>query len=240
MKDGHNFVCPIIFFIRSMPGITDLNELALKWLLKELSKIGLKKYCSLVDTYSKSQTDSMTRGFNDDGQYKSDNFLTAYSLDICEEKMSIDEMFFFNCIAAEILQYLMLSGFKIQECYLGIVGTSLVRILSILNLNCRQLNANAPSVASLINVERFPLKSKYYVTHPTALALYPSIGLFNHSCDANIKRSGKLSKKTRVMRAIQPIPKGRQVTIHNCYYYYIFLRDISCQYGSIILCYYLL
>jgi len=223
-----------------MPEIPDLNELALKWLLKELSIMGLKKYCSLVDTFDKSQTDPMTRGFNDNGQYKSDNFLTAYSLDICEEKMSIDEMFFFNCIAAEILQYLTLSGFNIKERYLGIIGTSLVRILSILNLNCRQLNVNAMSVASLIKFETFPLKTKYYVTYPTALAFYPSIGLFNHSCDPNIKRSGKLSKKTRVMRAIQPIPKGSQVTIHNCYYCYIFLKDFSYQYDSIILCYCLL
>eukprot|EP00102_Acyrthosiphon_pisum_P016155 XP_008187004.2 PREDICTED: SET and MYND domain-containing protein 4-like [Acyrthosiphon pisum] len=208
MKDGHNLECPIIFFIRSLPGITDLNQLALKWLSKELSKMGLKKYCSLVDTFSKSKIDPKTRGFNENGQYKSDNFLTAYSLDSCEEEMPIEVLFFFNCIAAEMLQYLMLSGFKIEECYLGIVGTSLVRILSVLDLNARKININAPNMVSLKGQS---LQSYYYMTFPMAIALYPSLALFNHSCDPNIERSGKLSTKTRVMKAIQPIPKGNQL-----------------------------
>ncbi|XP_060856260.1 SET and MYND domain-containing protein 4-like [Metopolophium dirhodum] len=208
MKDGHNLECPIIFFVRSLPGITDLYQLALKWLLKDVSKMGLKKFCLLVDTFSKSKIDPKTRGFNENGQYKSDNFLTAYSLDSSEEEMPIDVLFFFNCIAAEMLQYLMLSGFKIEECYLGIVGTSLVRILSVLDLNARKINTNAPNMASL---KGQLLQNYYYLTFPMAIALYPSLALFNHSCDPNIERSGKLSTKTRVIKAIQPILKGNQL-----------------------------
>jgi len=37
--------------------------------------------------------------------------------------------------------------------------------------------------------------------------------LFNHSCDGNIKRSGVISDRIRVMKAVQPIPKGTQVII---------------------------
>jgi len=202
-----------------MPGISDLYELALKWLVKELSKMGLKNYCSLVDLFSKSKIDPNIRGFNENGQYKSDNFLTAYSLDSSEQKMPSEVLFFFNCIAAEMLQYLMLSGFKIEERYLGIVGTSLVRILSVLDLNSRKLSVNAPNMTSL----KGQLSGLYfYMTYPIVLALYPSIALFNHSCDPNIQRSGKLSTETRVMKAITKIPKGSQVTIDLFYYHYTF------------------
>jgi len=207
MKDGHNLECPIIFFIRSLPGIPDLNQVVLKWFVKELSKLGLEKYCSLVDTFYKSKIDSKIKGFNENGQYKSDNFLTAYSLDNFEDEMPIYVLFFFNCIAAEILEYLMLSGFKIEERYLGIVGTSLVRILSVLDLNARKININAPNI-----LKGSLLQSNIYLSFPMAIALYPSLALFNHSCDPNIQRSGKISTKTRIIKAIEPIPKGNQVT----------------------------
>jgi len=200
-KDGHNLICPIIYFIRSAPGISKLNELALKWFLKDYLKMGAKKYCSIVDNFSESKIDPMTRGFDEIGQYKSDNFLTAYSLDSSENKMSIDVVFFFNCIAVDMLHYLILSGFKIPEQHMGSVGASLVRILTVLDFNCRKLNINSPTV------------SFRQLTFRLALTLYPTISLFNHSCDANIKRSGVITDRIGVMKAIQPIPKGTQVII---------------------------
>jgi len=203
-KDGHNVACPIIYFIKSTPGISRMNELAMKWFLKDYLKMGLKKYCSIVDKFSESKIDPMTRGFNEIGQYKSDNFLTAYSLDSKENKMPIEVLFFFNCIAVDMLHYLILSGFKIPERYLGSVGASLVRILTVLDLNCRKLNINAPTVS-------FGIDNKF--TLEIALTLYPTISLFNHSCDANIKRSGEITDRIRVMKAVQPIPKGTQVII---------------------------
>ncbi|XP_060873853.1 SET and MYND domain-containing protein 4-like [Metopolophium dirhodum] len=201
-KDGHNVACPIIYFIKSTPGISRMNELAMKWFLKDYLKMGLKKYCSIVDNFSESKIDPITRGFDEIGQYKSDNFLTAYSLDNKENKMPMDVLFFFNCIAVDMLHYLILSGFKIPERYMGSVGASLVRILTVLDLNCRKLNINAPTV-SFHRDCRFTLG--------IALTLYPTISLFNHSCDANIKRSGEITGRIRVMKAVQPIPKGTQL-----------------------------
>jgi len=201
-KEGHNLACPITCFIRSkIPGISRMNELAMKWFLKDYLKMGLKKYCSIVDNFSESKIDPITRGFDEIGQYKSDHFLTAYSLDTRENKMPMEVLFFFNCIAVDMLHYLILSGFKIPERYIGSVGASLVRILTVLDLNCRKLNTNAPTVSCRSD------------TYTIALTLYPTICLFNHSCDANIKRSGKVTDRIRVMKAIQPIPKGTQVII---------------------------
>lgn len=71
--------------------------------------------------------------FDEIGQYKSDNFLTAYSLDSSENKMSIHILIFFNCNAVDLLLYLMLSGFKIPEHYVGKLGAFLVRILTVLD-----------------------------------------------------------------------------------------------------------
>jgi len=214
-EDGHYLECPIMCFIKSTPGITRINELAMKWFLKDYLKMGLKKYCSLVDDFSKSKIDPLTRGFNETGQYKSNNFLTAYSLDSKENKLSIDVLFFFNCIAVDMLHYLMLSGFKIPECYIGTVGSSLVHIIIVLDLNCRKLNINAPTIS---------FQGKRQLTLTIALTLYPTISLFNHSCDPNIKRSGELSDRKRVMKAIQPIPKGTQVII-----IYILLLLLFCN-----------
>jgi len=200
-EDGHHLVCPIICFIKSTPGISKINELALKWFLKDYLKMGPKKYCSIVDNFSESKTDPITRGFNEIGQYKSDNFLTAYSLDCSENKMPIDVLFFFNCIAVDMLHYLTLSGFEIPEQYMGSVGASLVRILTVLDLNARKLSINNPYI------------SYQELTFTLAFTLYPTISLFNHSCDGNIKRSGVITNRIRVMKAVQPIPKGTQVII---------------------------
>ncbi|KAL5233657.1 hypothetical protein ACI65C_001067 [Semiaphis heraclei] len=201
-KDGHHLECPIMHLIKSTPGITKINQLAMKWFLKAYIKMGLKKYYSIVDNFSESKIDPITRGFDEIGQYKSDNFLTAYSLDCNENKISMDVLFFFNCIAVDMLHYLTLSGLIIPECYIGTVGASLVRILTVLDLNSRKLNVNAPSVSYRIDRQ---------LSTPFALTLYPTISLFNHSCDANIKRSGEISDRIRVMKAVQPIPKGTQL-----------------------------
>jgi len=163
--------------------------------------MGLKKYCSIVDNFSESKIDPLTRGFDEIGQYKSDNFLTAYSLDCSENRMSFDVLLFFNCIAVDMLHHLTLSGFKIPERYMGSVGASLVRILTVLDLNCKKAFIHAPYV------------SYQQKTIIMALTLYPTISLFNHSCDPNIMRSGVITDRIRVMKAIQPIPKGTQVII---------------------------
>jgi len=204
-KDGHHLECPIICFIRTIPGISKINELAMKWFLKDYLKMGLKKYCSIVNNYnfSESKIDPMTRGFDEIGQYKSDNFLTSYSLDISVNKRSIDVLFFFNCIAAHMLHYLMYSGFRLPECYIGTVGASLVQILTVLDSSYRKLNLDPLSYR----------RRDILLSRSMALTLYPTISLFNHSCDANISPSGNMFDRIRVMKAIQPIPKGTQVII---------------------------
>ncbi|XP_060874183.1 SET and MYND domain-containing protein 4-like [Metopolophium dirhodum] len=209
-KDGHHLICPIICFIRLTPGISKINELALKWFLKDYLKMGLEKYCLIVDSFSESKIDPLTRGFDEIGQYKSDNFLTAYSLDCNEKNMQLDVLFFYNCIAVDMLHYLTLSGLEIPERYMGSMGASLVRILTVIDLNVRRLNINFPSI------------SFQHITFTLALTLYPTISLFNHSCDGNIKRSGVISDRIRVMKAVQPIPKGTQLC---CNYGIMFKED---------------
>ncbi|CAH1738289.1 unnamed protein product [Aphis gossypii] len=201
-KDGHYLECPIMDFIKSTPGIPRMNELVMKWFLKDYLNMGLKNYCSAVDNFYQSKIDPKTRGFDDNGQYKSDNFLTAYSLDGAEDKLSIDVLFFFNCIAVDLLHYLTLNGFQIPKCDIGTVGASFVHILTVLDMNCRKLNFCAPKIA-------FQKEIKFTLT--IAMTLYPTICLFNHSCDPNVKRSGELSDRVRVMKATQPIPKGTQL-----------------------------
>lgn len=166
--------------------------------------MGLEKYCSMINSLSKKKIDPLTRGFDENGLYKSDNFLTAYTLDVSENKLSTDVVFFFNCVCVEITQYFILSGFNIPICYLPTVGASLVHMLKILDFNCWKINNLYRPNVSLLN-------NSFYL--PTKLAFYPSICLFNHSCDANVMNSGCVSYKRRVLKAVQPILKGDQVTI---------------------------
>lgn len=149
---------------------------------------------------SKTKVNPKTVGFDKNGQFKSDNFLTAYSLRNCENKTSPDLLFFMHCIAVEIVEYLLLSGFKIPDRHVATVGASLVHMLKILDFNCQRILDFNPSVTFTD------------VSFPIACSLYPSLSLFNHSCDPNVRHTGVLSEKTRVLRAVQPISKGTQVT----------------------------
>lgn len=200
-KEGHYLECKIMHFISSIPGIPDIKEVAIKWFLKDYLKMGFEKYCLMVDNFSNSEVDPVTRGFNESGQYKSDNFLTAYSLDCNENKITIANLFFYNCIAAQMLQYLILKDLKVPVHCIGIVGASLVRILIVVDANFNKFFINEPNR----RLEDSELM--------LALTLYPTISLFNHSCDPNITCSGNIFDNKKVMKAIQPIPKGSQVII---------------------------
>lgn len=209
-NEGHQVECSILQSIRSLPGIPKTNELVLKCFSMDYSKIGLDKYCSIINYHSTTPVDLLTKGFDENGQYRSDSFFTVYSLGNDLHNLSADIMFFFNCVAVLILQYLILSGFEIPEHYLTTVGVSFVYMLNIFKANnykvrlCSDLKMN---------------KEVY------AFVLYPSISLFNHSCDPNVKLHGFVNSNMSFLRAIQPIPKGSQVNLlllflssnYNCY-----------------------
>lgn len=201
-EDSHNFECSILYFISKLPGIPKVNEIVTKWFFKEYTKMGIKSYCSVVTNFSKTKFDPESRGFDENNQYKSDSFLTAYSLDSNEEKLPFNVMFFLNCVAVEMLNYLKLSGVEIPKNCIATVGVSLIRMLNIIDYNCWKFNTIAPSMNLLGSKDLVVL-----IAH----ALYPSISLFNHSCDPNVRRSGILSGSLRILKATQPIPKGSQV-----------------------------
>lgn len=211
-QDGHNIECPIIFSIKEIPGNPTLNVLALKWFIKECSKMGVKKFCSLFNELDKASKTDKISGFDENGCFESSNFLTAYSMQNFVNITPLDTSFFFHCVAAEILEYLILGGFEIRECDVDTAGASIVHMLCILDSNCRKLFVNNPSIAFTMFKD---------LTFPIGYALYPSLGLFNHSCDPNVKCSGLLSDKTRVLKAIQPIPKGSQVNIVFLYFFIV-------------------
>lgn len=203
-EDGHRFQCSIMKSIRTLPGIPQINDLVIKSFFKEFCKMGLEKYCSIVNKLYENEIDPKTRGFDENGQYKSDSLFTVYSLECHENKVSMDITFFLNCLAVEMLQYMMISGFYIKDCDVATIGVSFVRMLNILDLNCWKNNVNSPAIC---------LPSNKEITKKSGDALYPSICLFNHSCSPNVIRSGVLYDRIRVMKAVQLIPKGNQVLL---------------------------
>jgi len=194
---NHNIECPILYSIKQIQGITLLNELVIKYFLRTISKLGLEKYCSEVKIFSNSKIDPIKRGFDENNQYKSDNFMASYTLDV-DKDLSMEDTLSLNCIVSEIIECLHLSGFKIPVCDLATVGCSLIHMIKILDANCMKLTTIA---RCNINCAQGSLN----------LALYPTLSLFNHSCDPNVMPCGILNNRTRVLKALQPIPKGSQV-----------------------------
>lgn len=216
LTDGHNIECPILYSVHSLPGNSYLNQLALKWFVKECSKMGVQTFCSLINSMGKpTEIGHKIEGLDDDGLFESDNFLSAYSMRT--SGTSLDSLLFFHCVAVEILEYLLLIGFEIPECSINTAGASIAHMINVLDNNCRKLYVNNPSI---------PYDTMKELSYPIAYALYPTIGLFNHSCDPNVMRSGLLSDKTRVLKAIQPISKGSQVTIVFISYFLLYIRSI--------------
>jgi len=162
----------------------------------------LEEYCSVVvNNLAESKIDPLTRGFVK-CQYKSESFFAVYNLKRFESKTSRNHLFFLNCVAAELINYLLLSGLYIPERYITTVGISFVHMLDRLDLYFWKFAENYS-----------PFIDKFNYQVVLAYALYPSICLFNHSCDPNVKRSGVLSDKTSVLTAVQPISKGSQLFI---------------------------
>lgn len=208
-EEGHANECSILHSLMALPGIKFMNIFAMRWFLTDCSKLGLKQYCSKVKQLSNASIDPKNRGFDENGKYKSDSFLTAYTLDNNENKLSIDNLFFLNCISVEMVNILLLSGFEIDECYLTTVGVSFVHMLKILRFNFGKSFLNALR----INCQHIPTPNGNQFIN-TAFGLYPTICLFNHSCDPNVNMSGLLSTKKKIYKAIQPIPKGDQVNMN--------------------------
>lgn len=205
--DEHSVLCPLMYFIEHLPGVAKLNVLVMKWFLKDSATMGLSKFCSMVNNLSKNNLNNKTKGFDENGQYKSDNSWTVFCLEDFEKKnVSMDVLVFLNCIAVDMTRYLQLCGYKIPFQYIATIGASLVHMLHVLLINCWYLNTAAPCIYNKIQ------------NMSISLTMYPSICLFNHSCDANVWSSGVLSDKTRVLKAIQPIPKGSQVTLSYNYH----------------------
>lgn len=207
-EEGHSKECSILYSLINLPGTLSMNAMVMKWFFTDYSKFGLKQYCSRVKQLLNASIDSNNRGF-ENGKYKSDSFLTAYTLDYNENKILIDDLFFLNCLSVEMVNFVTLSGIEIPRRYLPTVGASFVHMLKILTFNFGR---------SYINSLRL-----YYQPNPnsqtitflhTAFALYPSVCLFNHSCDPNVNMCGILNAKKKIYKAIQPISKGDQVIMN--------------------------
>lgn len=208
-EEGHSKECSILCSLIKLPGTLSMNATVLRWFFVDYSKFGLKKYCSRVKQLSNASVDSINRGFDENGKYKSDSFFTAYTLDYNENKISIDDLFFLNCISVEMVNFVTLSGIEIPRRYLPTVGASFVHMLKILSFNFGRSYINS------LRLFYYPDNNIQSITFfHTAFGLYPSICLFNHSCDPNVDMCGILNARKKIYKAIQPIPKGDQVIMN--------------------------
>lgn len=203
--DGHHLECLLMYSISTIPGIQLKNILVMKWFLRDCSKMGINKFCAMVNDLSKTIIDPKTKGFNVNGMYKLDNFLEIFTSKNINDKLPLNHLCLLSHIAAEMMQYMKLSGFKILNKHVNTVGASLVHMMDILNTPNRHL-----FISHLQHIDQ--LKK-------ATISMNPIMSLFNHSCDANLKLNEVWIDKTFIWQAIQPIPKGSQVTIILRIYY---------------------
>lgn len=199
--DGHNLECPLMKSINSIPGIVGVNTLVTKWFLRDCSKMGLSKFCAMVNDFSKAIIDPKTKGFDVNGIYKLDNLLEVFSSKHIENNLPLHYVFFISHIAVEIMQLMKLSGFKIPQKHVNTVGASLVHMLDVL-------------ITSNHHLFTYGQRYKNDQVKISAFSLRPIMSLFNHSCDPNINLNEVWIDKTHIWQAVQPIPKGSQVTIY--------------------------
>lgn len=198
IEDAHNLECKFINYIPRIPGNPMINLLVVNWFFKAISQMGLDGYCWIVHDFLKTKLDPLTRGFNKNGQYISDEFLTGYSLYYDENNISLKLSFLYSCIATNILHCVIKRGMTIPTHQILTVGASFLHMIKLLYSNSVNFRTSWPRSCSPPKI--------------LARGLYPVMCLFNHSCDANVT-SYVLDKKTAVLKATHPISKGSQVTI---------------------------
>lgn len=179
-----------------------MEHLSLYIFLTAICEFGLDKYVATVRALNTDTTDLMMRGFNSSGKYLSHEFCSAYTLEGNETKRTVSDLFIRNCYAAVMLSLIQLSGLKIPDHQLGIVGESLVHIICAVASNAHEITQSSERKWNL---------SEKHKCMPIASVLMPVLSLLNHHCDPNVVRHNY--NGTIVLRAIQPIPKGSQVTI---------------------------
>lgn len=180
-----------------------MEHLSLYIFLTAVCEFGLDKYISTVCGLNTDTTDLMMRGFNSSGKYLSNQFCSAYTLEGNETKRTVSDLFIRNCYAAVMVSLIKLTGLKISDHQLGIVGESLVHIIC-------AVSSNAHEITQSLERKTWILSEKHKCI-PIASVLMPVLSLLNHHCDPNVVRHNY--NGTIVLRAIQPISKGSQVLI---------------------------
>lgn len=180
--------------------IGHVEYLACYTALTSICKLGLDKYVDAVRALKDGTTDHpMTRGFNTDGKYLSDQFASVYTLEEKNISKSVGSIFWKYCHAAVMVQCMELAGIKIPNHQLCTVGESLVHLLFVTRTNAFNLIEYYNLNDSENNMNVVPL----------GYLVLPVLNLLNHQCDCNVIRTNY--DGTIVLRAVRPIKKGSQV-----------------------------
>lgn len=203
-ESGHKYECAMFSTFKEWPGMDHMEHLSLNIFLKSVCKLGFNEYIDTVCVLNADTTDSMMRGFNNNGKYLSDQFCSVYTLEGNECKRTVSDLFSRYCYAAVMVSLMTLSGLQIPYHQLGTVGGSLVHIICAVSSNAHGItqpsNFETQLKQNLVLDKRFT---------PVASLLMPVLSLLNHHCDPNVVRHNY--NGTLVLTAIQPISKDSQL-----------------------------
>ncbi|XP_050519109.1 SET and MYND domain-containing protein 4 [Diabrotica virgifera virgifera] len=143
--------------------------------------------------------------------YRYDDYDNVFFLCRNDHLRKIEEMLRFSYMAIYLLRLLKFGKYFPFETSDGVLKEEEVYFGSLILRHLQLLQFNAHEVSELKNVEK-PISTKgiadvrEYENTTIGAALYPTLALFNHSCDPSIIRYNVKSKI--VVRTIKPIKAG--------------------------------
>ena len=213
-KRFHNVMCPIL---------ADLEDL---WLYRHdllsmqiVTDLGLNQLKEKVAKYKTEdcQVTSKT-GFNENGQYCSDEYETIYHLETNFKKRDIKTILKYGLKVVRIVKVLLQTPFfgsnvnadnsSTKE---DIILTGSIILMHILSFNC---NAHG--------IQEYQCNQKEFAAHrldytPIGSGVFALCSLLNHSCDPTVSRSCH-GKKLAIF-AIRSMRKGDEITdSYGCVY----------------------
>ncbi|CAH0562633.1 unnamed protein product [Brassicogethes aeneus] len=208
-KSFHKYECGILAsLINNDPSINCL--LALRLITKQHINTFKDKYNKYKGFFADKCSDHI---FRKKPVYKSDDYDMVFSLCRNERSTHPSQLRHWTFMAIHLLRVLKLSNFFGPEpTHDDIITDDEVYIGALMLRHFQMLQYNSHEISELRNVENPVVErgmKSFYANVGIGAALYPTLALFNHSCDPSIARYNINSKI--VVKAIKPIKAGQPI-----------------------------
>ncbi|KAH0820334.1 hypothetical protein GEV33_002458 [Tenebrio molitor] len=140
--------------------------------------------------------------------YRSDDYLTAFFLCRNEHLRKKGELVHYSVMAIYLLRLLKFAGYFGSAVKDDVLTEEETFIASLILLHLQILQFNSHEISEIRNTEESVVEGiqTFYKSEYIGAGLYPTLALFNHSCDPSIVRYNVGNRM--IVRTIKPITAG--------------------------------